>query len=74
MELVGSIVTRMQNDCLLDGEWEADGKKFDEFCHTVGGAHVRGLVGMCRDRLVAAEVAPTELDLIELAFQLFAHQ
>jgi hypothetical protein len=40
VELVGSIVTRVQDNCLLDGEGEADGEHLDEFGHGVRCAHV----------------------------------
>ncbi len=46
MELVGPIVTRVEDDCLLDGEGEANGEEFDEFGHAVGSAHVGGSVGV----------------------------
>lgn len=44
MELAGSIVTRVKDDCLFDGERKADGEQLDEFGHAVRRAHVGGRI------------------------------
>jgi hypothetical protein len=64
----------VEDDGLLDGEWEGEREHPDELSHGVGSAHIGGLAAPSGGGLIAAEVALAQFHLLHCAFLPFAHQ